>query len=109
MQQIETLIEHCEQDNDLAKFVLELLHKHYPGHTWLVQATHSQGILTIQNPSLSYKMGMRMFIPKIVNYSDLIKKVIRYGGEFLERHNVSRQLKAEHDQIQELFQTGRFQ
>jgi hypothetical protein len=105
----QSLIEHCSADDALAKFVLELLHKHYPGHTWIVQATHSQGQITIQNPSLSYKMGMRMFIPKLSDYNSLVKAVVKYGGEFLERHRISREKKADRDQIQELFKTGRFQ
>lgn len=109
MEQIPSLIDYVDADDSLAKFVSELLQKYYPGHPWLVQATHSQGQLTIRNPALSYKMGMRIFIPKIVNYNDLQGKIMRYAGEFLERHGVSRNpVLADREMIQEEWAKGRF-
>lgn len=109
MSEIASLIEHCDDDESLAKNILERLLFHYPGHLWIVQAFGKLGYVTIQNPTLSYTMGMRMILPKIVNATDMEKKIMRFGGEFLERHRISREKKAEQDQIQELWRTGRFQ
>lgn len=107
MEQIATLIEHVPADDAMAAEVSVLLQKFYPGHTWVVQATASQGQLTIRNPSLSYKMGMRMFLPQFISHGDLVAKVMRYGGEFLERHGIPR-AKAERDEVVAHWNLARF-
>lgn len=116
---MESLIEHGADDDNLAKYMLDLLVKHYPGHPWIVQVFGKDGYATIRNPSLSYKMGMRIIFPRAVKgrlhmpgsplkaMSELDYKVIMGAGEFLERHGVPRK-KAEREQVQELFVQGRF-
>lgn len=103
----ESLIEHCDEDDAMAKYILELLVKHYPGHPWIVQAFTMLGYATIRNPSLSTKYGMRLIFPKIFTHDDLVKKIVRFGGEFLERFSVDRK-KADRDQITELMKKSRF-
>lgn len=119
MEEIASLIEHDADDERLAKYILELLQRHYPNHTWVVQVFGKDGYATIRNPSLSYKYGMRIIFPRaaknrliipggaLSKMGELEYKVIHSGGEFLERMGVPRK-KAEAGQVEELFQRGRF-
>jgi hypothetical protein len=73
-------------DQTRAKMVHDLLTKVYRGHFWEVYCDSSQGILTITIPILlnNYKW--------IFKLQDEITpaKVIRAGGEILERFNIPR-------------------
>lgn len=104
---MESLIEHTAEDETLAKYVLEILLKHYPGHSWVVQAFSKQGYVTIQNPSVSYRMGMRLILPKIFTHGDMVTKIMRFGGEFLERYDIRRG-KADPDETQHRWASARF-
>ena len=104
----ESLIEFVSADEALALQVLEQLRRHYPGFPWIVQAIHSQGQVTIQNPALSYKFGMRIKIGSLANHDEAMRKVVNFAGEFLERHNVSRTAPGTPDKVTELFRKGRF-
>jgi|TARA_Y100000310_G_scaffold315266_1_gene365601 hypothetical protein len=77
-------------DYALAKDICDLLMAHYPGHPWAVNADHDQGVSVIKNTALSRKGGMIMHIGKINGPSDLRDKVVRFGGEFLERYDIPR-------------------
>lgn len=115
----ESLIVHSADDERLAKYMLDLLLKHYPGHTWMVQVFGKDGYATIRNPSISYKMGMRVIFPREVkgrlhmpgsplrSMSDLDYKVVTMAGEFLERFDIRRQ-KADPDETQERWKKARF-
>lgn len=119
MEEIASLIEHGADDDRLAKYMLDLLLKHYPGHTWMVQVFGKDGYATIRNPSISYKMGMRVIFPRAVksrlimpnsplrSLSDLDYKVVTMAGEFLERFDI-RRAKANPDQTQERWNQARF-
>ena len=87
-------------DMGLAKRVGEALHKHYPGHLWAVTCEGEKGIATVRNMMLSGNWG---FILKLTDvYDDPgMKRVIRAGGEILERFRVSR-AKVNHERIEEL-------
>lgn len=75
-------------DMTMAKEVAETLHAHYPGHLWAV--TIRDGALVIKNLYLSSLWGMVLHIANITDASIRRKKVIRAGGEFLERANLRR-------------------
>lgn len=105
--EITSLIEHCPEDETMAKYILDRLLFHYPNHTWIVQAFTKQGYATIRNPSISYKMGMRMIFPKILTHGDLEHKILIFGGEFLERFDI-RRAKADRDETQDRWKTARF-
>lgn len=107
MEQIASLIEHCDEDETFAKYVLSRCLFYYPNHTWVVQAFLKTGHLTIRNPSISYSHGMRLIMPQHIGPGDLDKKIMRYCGEFLERFDVRRR-KADHEETQERFKLARF-
>lgn len=72
----------------LAKNTAETLHKHYPGHLWAV--TVDGFFLDVRNLYLDGRWGFRLSIPAIYSSSELEKRVLRAGGEILERYRQSR-------------------
>lgn len=84
-------------DMALGKKVMEKLIAHYPLHNWGVEVNHESGHVVIR---LIYKdfegtarvsnYGHVLHIKKIENESDLEQKVIRAGGEWLERYKMPR-------------------
>lgn len=73
--------------NDLifAKEMAEALHQAYPNHLWAVTCDGVQGVATIRNLALSGLWGYRLLLPKIYSMSQFKAKVLRAGGEILER------------------------
>lgn len=82
----------------MAREIAETLHKHYPGHLWAVTCQGDQGIATIRNLSLSGNWGFILHLPKIYSASEFGVRVVRGGGELLERYRVSRG-RARHDEL----------
>lgn len=74
----------------LAKEMAEALHQAYPKHLWAVTAEGEKGICTIRNLALSGLWGYVLHIPKIYSMSDFKRKVLRAGGEILERYRLAR-------------------
>jgi predicted enzyme related to lactoylglutathione lyase len=92
----------------LAVRASELLQKHYPGYIWAVNVNSEKtgGVMTIKNFSVSYQWGMILHLDKL---DAKLKKVVRAGGELLERGRMARglrkDLKAAHvDGIPDKFQ-----
>jgi hypothetical protein len=104
----DSLIKQSDQDDTFARYVAERCQHYYPGHTWIVQAFLAEGYCTIQNPSISYRYGMRMILPDYLPPGDLDKKIMRFCGEFLERYDIRRQ-RADRDETQERWKRARFQ
>lgn len=71
----------------LVKNCLDVLHRHYPGHPWLVMADDVGGIVNIMHPQLSGLHGFTLHITKI---DTKFKSVSRGAGELLERFKVKR-------------------
>jgi len=74
----------------LANDIETQLNRHYPafvGH-WLVTINEPGGTIEVINTLLSGKMGFLMHTCK-VDFPEL-KKVVRAGGELLERYKVAR-------------------
>lgn len=86
-----------EADIMLGKFIMECLVNYYPLHNWGVEVNHEAGYAAIR---LIYKdfegekrisnYGYVILIPNIQGKSDLQKKVMRAGGEWLERYGITR-------------------
>ena len=73
----------------ISKHVAETLDKHYPGHAWAVMANIETGIVTIRNLKLSSKMGFILKMDDLAT-DPTMRLVVKAGGEFLERFNISR-------------------
>lgn len=90
--------------------VSEVLNKHYEGHPWLVGANHDAGTINVQLTYLDklgrmFKHGFLLHISKIQSIGDLEKKVMRSGGELLERWKLSR-TRATNESWQKAQQNG---
>lgn len=77
-------------DMDIAKHALETLTAHYPGHPWLARC--DGGVLFIKNALLEgWKFGGACgYAIRLDNATDakvLKTKIVRGGGELLERAN----------------------
>lgn len=72
----------------MAKHAGELLHKHYPGHLWAVNIDGA--MMDIRDLYLSGDWGYRLKIGQMFSGSDWDKKIMRAGGEILERYEQAR-------------------
>lgn len=65
------------------------LRKAYPhmADGWCIRINQSTGVLTVWNEMLSGKMGFDM---KIADVDPEMRKVVRFGGELLERYRIAR-------------------
>lgn len=79
-----------QQLNDmlLAKHSADALDRAYPGHLWAVDV--NGGVLNIRNLLLSPVMGWRIRVPSVYSASELQTRVLRAGGEILERFGLAR-------------------
>lgn len=88
---LKTFDGHTYTSNDeiLAKQAADMLNKHYPGHLWAVNVNSDEkgGIMVIKNFSVSFRYGYTLHLTKL----DVdMKKVMRAGGEILERAKMHR-------------------
>lgn len=74
----------------LAKNAADTLHQHYPGHLWAVCVDQPARMLDVRNLALSGAWGFRISLPAMYSAKWLTRKVMRAGGELLERYRVSR-------------------
>ncbi len=77
-------------DEVVAKNMAETLHKHYPGHLWAVTVSGKDGVADVRNMALSGNWGFRLKLPAVYSASDWDRRVMRAGGELLERFKVAR-------------------
>ena len=77
-------------DMAFAKEVGRVLHMHYPNYGWRVDADTQRKTIHVLNIDLSGEWGFVLHMNKIANEADLEKKVMRAGGEILERYGLSR-------------------
>ncbi len=70
--------------------VADVLQRHYPGHAWLIEVSHAQGVVMLSIPLF---MGRNKFVLHMTNLkSDPgLRRVVRAGGEILERYRIPRQ------------------
>lgn len=76
-------------DEVVARNMAETLHRAYPGHLWAVTCEGSKGIATVRNLMLSGNWGCIIKLSELFGDPDM-KKVLRAGGEILERFRMSR-------------------
>jgi hypothetical protein len=80
----------------------------YPGYQWWVRADAQAGYFVIQcseiNASLNTNQpwGMVMHVSKIDDHGLLRKKIVRMGGELLERASLIRGKSRENQQVKRL-------
>ena len=88
------------KDIALCRKIWQVLDKHYQGHPWMVGADHRAGTVTIQlayNDKVDWRfsrMGWILHINKLETPEEL-KKVMRAGGDMLERFNLKRDAATE--------------
>ena len=76
------------KDFSLAKEIAEILYQAYPGHAWAVNV--SGGTVQIKNLLISDRWCMVIHQDKITDANVRKVKVVRAGGEFLERCHLKR-------------------
>ena len=78
--------------NDLlhAKSIADTLERHYPGHAWMVNVNGKQGVATIRSQMLSGQWGYVLRMPEVFSATDLDQRVMKAGGEILERFGTAR-------------------
>lgn len=84
-------------DMTLGKRIMEILVAHYPLHNWGVEVNHESGHIVIR---LIYKdfegtvrvanHGVVIFIKNVQTEKALEERVMRAGGEWLERYGMPR-------------------
>jgi len=83
-------------ETNTAKTIGDTLARTYPGYQWWVRAHASRGYFVIHCGEINAVIGtnlpygMLMHVSKIDDHGLLAKKVIRMGGELLERANLVR-------------------
>ncbi len=80
-------VKYIAQDTMWGKRIMATLTKHYPGHGWIVEVQHKQGIFDVWNAAISRVYGWRQLIAEV---TDLEKAVMFIGGELLERAGLNR-------------------
>lgn len=95
MPEIETVSGHpTTADEIAAKFIGDTLEKAYPGWGWMVNVNSETGLIHIVcgwvNSQVGGNYGMTLKMGGWVTASELKAKVIRAGGEILERANLQR-------------------
>lgn len=74
----------------MAKEMAEALHSAYPGHMWAVSVDGQTGFADVRNLALSGNWGFRLRLDTIYTASEFKKRVLRAGGEILERYRLRR-------------------
>jgi hypothetical protein len=69
----------------------------YPDHPWYVSMSHDGTVAQVMCPGISTEFGMVIHVNQI--NLELEQKAVRFGGELLERFNVSRRV-GEFDHIE---------
>ena len=83
-------------DRDLSKRIGETLAKYYPDYNWMVEADSGKaGVATIRllytdNLGRLTRYGCLLHLTSWANHDEAEKKVMRLGGEMLERYALKR-------------------
>mgnify|MGYP001560467377 CR=1 FL=1 len=79
-----------QQDIAVQKEIAAILHFNYPGHGWVVECKHDQGVASIKNIYASTLYGMVIHLNNITNAKARRALVVKLGGELLERFGLPR-------------------
>ena len=77
-------------DLSLAARTKAVLQRHYPGWAWRVQIPIGQGVIIVRNLDCDWKGKFGFVLHKDKVSRDLELKVMRAGGELLERYKMIR-------------------
>lgn len=80
---------HQSADMRLARNIAVALNKWYPGHPWMVGASHEQGVIYIGIPALSGDYRVCIKISTLKSDPGFLS-VMRLVGEYLERFKLPR-------------------
>lgn len=69
--------------------VADVIQRHYPGHGWMIQVSHEQGVVMISIPLFMGYNKYTIYISTI-NSDPGLRSVVRAGGEILERYGIPR-------------------
>lgn len=87
-------------DQGLAKDIARVLAHHYPApHAWAVHVSSRTGIATIENLNLSETHGFILKLRDLDGPEAIRRAAIKAGGEFLERHDMSRTKTPDRDDL----------
>ncbi|HKS73269.1 MAG TPA: hypothetical protein VJQ82_08730 [Terriglobales bacterium] len=82
-------------DIALCKMIYETLLEHYPNHPWLIGANSESGAADIKllytdprNPRTNW--GYSLNLNSLVTHDERKRKIVRAGGELLERYGLAR-------------------
>lgn len=74
----------------MSRAVADMLLRLYPDHMWLVNSDIRGGIINIFNPRVSTRKGYTIIVDDWLQENVVGDKVMRAGGEILERANMRR-------------------
>ena len=82
----------------LARNLIATLEQHYPLYTglWRVTVNEQGGVIEVNNMAISGRYGFLMHISKIDSEG---RKVVRAGGELLDRYGLPRSKAGTFDQV----------
>jgi len=80
-------IKYIAQDSHVGRRIMAVLTRKYPGHGWIIEVQHKQGIFDVWNAAISRKFGWRQRIAEVTN---LEKCIVFIAGELLERAGLAR-------------------
>jgi hypothetical protein len=78
-------------DYRLCKAILDVLSRHYGLFEWSVTVDTRQGMCYISLPDIDVQ-GYRIRLTEID--TDSVRKIVRFGGELLERYGIPRNFKS---------------
>lgn len=78
-------------DEILAKNCSEVLEKSFPGYLWAVHVNEREGFVDLFNLNISGQHGFSIKLNGFYSWDSIRDKVMRAGGEILERHKLPRE------------------
>lgn len=80
---------HMAADLLMTGRVADVLQRHYPGHPWMIEVSHKQGVVMISIPLFMKRKKWVIHI-QTLKTDPMLRTVMRAGGAILERYNVPR-------------------
>jgi len=84
------------RDYRLAQIVGDVLYRHYPNYHWWIYADTKQDVILIKCGEINSSLRGGLLPNMVIHYnktqddSTFVKKIVRSGGELLERANLKR-------------------
>lgn len=78
------------RDMALAKRIGETLERHYPGHPWMVEVNHDQGVVYLSIPIVMPRNRKWVIHIDRLHADPGLRTVVMAGGEIMERYDIQR-------------------